>query len=1063
MANKMRRVLAILLALSLCAGYIMIPAAAEETETPSVQVEVSLAPDDSGSMNVNVDGAHISSADAGEGIVEDTFSSTTSWDGINENGASVSGSETTTVVTGSDSKTGDALYENGTVTGSETTIKTETTINSSEEENVLISEETRPIHTEEDGEATTETTVSSTTESEEGQWIEGRLQEGTAQLDEELSGKTETSTSVEIGAEAPGNVTITLDPNDRKGTTVTKNVSVEDVIAGLITLPADGSYEELKDENGVVIGYQITTFVEDSETNVTVNNPTQTSATRTEAAEVTLPEGIRAGTENVYAEDGTTVIGQIVTEVVPTYDENGKVIKYVITKTTTVDTDKTEISESDAASTREDETKSKIILPEKPLMSVATDPVTGISTSVSVEEILDADNNVIGYAVTTVKTNIDGTRISSVTEKQYGTVITTQTTTVTDPTTVETVTQSQEVTTEVTEITAQKEITETTTVTTRLNEFINTNMTQTDYAYVEIEGKLYFVYTGSMTVTEGNGHGDLRDVLPVTPDTSLFNKNTGKDLDAGGGDYDEEYNSNKDPNGDDFKLVGNGISSNLLVKTNDSYTSVSQFRLENADGTTYYDLCIDLDTSAQAGFFYDLVDVSSQGYFQNATGTTREAAEKIRSIVLNGYWGTKTGIGSMADVKALLTDYLKGEGKSDSEIRQIVDSLTEGQALTATQTALWKFGSKDKNTVVNENDLVTGYADTIEWVWKNGGWKVDYDEVNHNSADYINTEYLYRALLAAAQNPTTESDEGVEFLDAEDITGGAITVKNKVESNSKNNDSNRDNDVYNTDLTFSLGIEPSKLNGDLIVTVNVGGEEVRKVRLAGADDPLLPLGRIIKNDDGSYTIPDVELTEGVYVTLNLSGTQALGTGVYVYQSEKIGNLTSQTLVGLATGDRKVNLNMNMQFSVEEPDAKATKVEGTETEAYKTVSNRVDTKTDVSTTTKTTVSTTTETDSETSGTITTRVYADLSVTEVITEETVSQRSWANSWKKTFERKPHYSDDEHEDPGNEQEELEIPDEEVPLADVPFTGDLSLIWILLSGLSAAGMLLLARKKEA
>ena len=86
----------------------------------------------------------------------------------------------------------------------------------------------------------------------------------------------------------------------------------------------------------------------------------------------------------------------------------------------------------------------------------------------------------------------------------------------------------------------------------------------------------------------------------------------------------------------------------------------------------------------------------------------------------------------------------------------------------------------------------------------------------------------------------------------------------------------------------------------------MGGEEVRKVRLAGADDPLLPLGRIIKNDDGSYTIPDVELTEGVYVTLNLSGTQALGTGVYVYQSEKIGNLTSQTLVGLATGDRKVS-------------------------------------------------------------------------------------------------------------------------------------------------------------
>ena len=43
-----------------------------------------------------------------------------------------------------------------------------------------------------------------------------------------------------------------------------------------------------------------------------------------------------------------------------------------------------------------------------------------------------------------------------------------------------------------------------------------------------------------------------------------------------------------------------------------------------------------------------------------------------------------------------------------------------------------------------------------------------------------------------------------------------------------------------------------------------------------------------------------------------------------------------------------------------------------------------------------------------------------------------------------------------------EIEIPDEEVPLAAVPKTGDMSGLWNILSGISAAGMFLLGRKRK-
>lgn len=1078
MAKMMQKLLTWVLALSMCFSWFAVPAAATDVEEEPAKVDVSVdvaavsqASAASESLSVvTAEPVTTTVQDAATGVVEQSTYTTTDWSGTNADGAAVTGTETITQVTVTDG--GEVTHQGGSVSGSETVIQDTESAESSTQQDVVISDNTGTTQDAEDGEATTETSTETTEQTQEGDWVEGQLVEGEAIVDQSLSGKTEEKTELDLDVTEPTDVTINLTPNDRHGTTVTKYITAEEVICGNISLPEDGTYSEIKDDAGNVIGYEVTTTSESTETRTTQQDVGETVTTNTVAAEVTLPEGVSAGKQTVYAQDGKTAIGETVTEVVPEYDADGKVIKYTITKTTTVNVEETETTQSEADSTSAEDTTTTIRLPEKPEASVSTDAETGVTTTVTVEEIKDDDGNVTGYAITTEKTGADGAAISTETEKKYGTVVTTNITTITDPTTIETITKAQEVTTEVTEITAEATIQETEKVTERLNEYVTTSMEQRDYAYVMIEGKLYYVYTGSMTVSEGEGHGDTSLMNPITPQTSLFNKNGAQDLDQGGG----RATDNQSTPTEGFRYIGYGIDTALDISKGDGSSDVVQFRLKDAKGKEYYAMCIDFNTTIQPGHLYDIADLTSEDYYQKDGAVSVESAEKLRIIALNGYWGTAddtnatTDVGSLDEVKTLLKNYLKAEnGKlaeadrmSEEDIQKIVDSLTHGQAQAATQAALWKYGNIDGNKKVNENNLVPN-----GWVEKEGGFGKKKEKVK--GEDYINTEYVYKALLALANDPDTktETGEGVEFLDAEDITAGAITVRSKVVSADEshaNNDSNPSNDIYNIDLSFTLGIEPSKLNGDMIVTVTVGDQEVKKVRLAGADDPLLPLGRIVKNEDGSYTIPNVELAEGVSVNLNLSGTQDLGKGVYIYTSLKDSRTDSQTLITLATGSRKVNLDMNMNFSVEEPTATATKVEGTEKKVTKTVDTRTDTRTDRKTRTTINTKTTKDVDFESKGTVQTKVYADVTVNKVTNEETQRERSWFASWEKKVEPKsvptPQPEDTPTEEEG--EKEVTISGKQVPMAQAPKTGDLSALWLAVSGLSLGGMALLNRKRK-
>jgi hypothetical protein len=281
-------------------------------------------------------------------------------------------------------------------------------------------------------------------------------------------------------------------------------------------------------------------------------------------------------------------------------------------------------------------------------------------------------------------------------------------------------------------------------------------------------------------------------------------------------------------------------------------------------------------------------------------------------------------------------------------------------------------------------------------------------------------------------------------------------------------------------------------------------------RLSGAGSETRAEGT--STDTGMvYTLRNLEIASGVTVTLNLSGTQTLDQGVYLYTADMYTD--SQTFVGVSSGERQVNLSVDLCFETAQHSTSSKTT--TQTDRVLDVSASTATKTDVTTETKTTETVQTN--------VNNKIYANVTVTEVT--ETQTGRDW------TYERidttddtstpntpnptpnptptptptpstpsnptpsNPDSSDSDtsipdedpplaelpDEDPPlaelpDEDVPLEdlpdedvplvdLPDEDVPLSDIPQTGDNSLLWVLLFVVSGFGLVYLVfsgKKRE-
>lgn len=349
------------------------------------------------------------------------------------------------------------------------------------------------------------------------------------------------------------------------------------------------------------------------------------------------------------------------------------------------------------------------------------------------------------------------------------------------------------------------------------------------------------------------------------------------------------------PVGYDYYYSGNGAQVDskyqaVFTRGKDGKitTSVTQFILrDTTNGSNQVAYCCDLNTYTSSGSWYTMENVNDATYYNE------DAANHIKFITKNGYWGTASGTGSLSNFKEVLKKYGKSSGVSES----FIDSLTAGQAEIITQCAIWMYANHDT-----------------------GNWKFSKITGDTSSND------LYALVQVLANESVEDKDEikDTDVLNKDNaLKSLGFTIKDKATGYIENEDSDSSNDVYNVNVSFALGVTITD-NDDLIVKIiNTNGEVVKTCRLAG-DNSSTNYDIITPNNDGVYVISGLELAEGSThtFTMKLEGAQYLQEGVYLYTANG-GHSKSQTFIGIAEGKRTVDLSTNVSFSFNVYESKYT--------------------------------------------------------------------------------------------------------------------------------------------
>lgn len=407
--------------------------------------------------------------------------------------------------------------------------------------------------------------------------------------------------------------------------------------------------------------------------------------------------------------------------------------------------------------------------------------------------------------------------------------------------------------------------------------------------------------------------------------------------------------SNITINGEDATVLGEADFYN-------SYggSRATNFMLMDQNGNRVFGYCCDIQTGTSEGVWYSFSNLEDSEYY-----ASEESEEHIRSIIMNGYWGTsdipdengnyKTG--SLESIKQKVKTaiengempavyetylysectcacYVNGTKKFDCttggklqydtdgnpikvqyNMLDILDELTEGEALCATQAAVWSFANGHQNALNGQDGCVVVDAASRSNFRPNSNENEPLD--NKGNA---RVEFLYQWLM----NLDTEEESTIVINEKNFVDDMGITVYDKAEGHANNTDDDPDNDVYNTDLNFKLAFIPGE-NDDLLVQItytDLDGNPVNVVRrLAGENAEGQSYEMINPEADGSYVLRGLKLSENkdFEFDLRLEGTQYLEQGVYVYAPIG-GRDVSQTFVGIAEGERNVDVSIGVTVS-----------------------------------------------------------------------------------------------------------------------------------------------------
>lgn len=1061
MASRLRRFLAWFLMMALCAGHLAIPAYASTEPEPIVittpieggteTVTVSIGNDGSQTTTTEVNTANPETGTTHSSTTTEKFSSSedgtqtqqqSTWDSTTtvESSDTTPGNpsvqtetNTTTTVEGSESTAQSDTYDpdtktetiQGSTQGQETTDVTGTTVTTTTTADVLLEEESSTETTTAPAAGTESETSTGWVEGDikEGQWEEGTVAEG-----ETLTTTKETEDSAPLEASNPGEATIVMKPNGET-TEVTVDVTMDQVLAG-IDIP-EGA-EKTEEDGKVTVTTVTETSVPDPDPEVS-----QTTHHGDEIQTPSEPEGYQ---------EGTVTEGNVTTVTEAILDESGSIIGYRITKTTKTEQTDTDTTESLKETISQETTgETTFTLPVRPEESETTD-FDGSVRKVTVEDILE-EGKVVGYKSTTTYYSPDGEIMRTEHSSLYGTTSSSSKQVEQDPVTEEKTVKTTTTETQINEIYTTVSTRDTTLVTEKTNHITTTVLTQEDtYQLVETEEGLFFLYKGTMQpVVALAGHGTT-DLVGLTPSATPSSAN---DLAASTSITNPPSIVDPgNPGSDQFKYVDYGLISDFRVtKADGNNTSeVHLYKLVDHDGNPYYAYCADMDTTAYRKTIYDISNANDENYYQN--NQNQDAYAHLLAIAINGYWGTDSGTGSMTAIRQLLKD----NNRSD-----IASTITDGEAMTATQAAIWTFGNKSSTDLVNTGNPARNVSD---------------------KTSRENIQALYNILIGdklKTDTPNTETD----IINEENITGATLQLKGKAtdENGNVKKDSNG-NEKYNTDLTFTLSVEQSALTGNLKLIVKDQYDKplCDEIQLLTEDSNLLGKA-LADSSDYSYTIENLEIAEGVTINLNLVGSQNLRKGVYIYTAASGSHEDSQTFIGIAEGTRDVNLQTSLQFTVEDPQLEHTHSETTQTRKDTRVDRKEDHRTDLKadTRSKETITVTLEADT------TVKTFGTETVTETKQDITKSSRGWEGQWRydlmplsdedpdDDLPEEPTQPADEPTQPAGESGESTpsktpkwVPNEGSSRAGTPRTGDLSSVWAVISGLSLSGFVLLNKKRK-
>lgn len=531
-------------------------------------------------------------------------------------------------------------------------------------------------------------------------------------------------------------------------------------------------------------------------------------------------------------------------------------------------------------------------LPEKPAVTVTEYYADGtVKNGEVVTELLDASGNVVGYTVTTLK---DGVAVSY-SQPVLGRYV---------------------VTTTVEEDLGNglKKVTTTKTYTTHVD--ISSESGSLQPGWRELIG-----WMGSVTENEDTADGKLEGTFKPGKENKKDDS-----LDS----VNDLYNRKKD------NIVGYKTDSPYPIQylgeislesairvsayeknENGAYDPITTgqahiFILQDGsdeDGkpaNRYYVYCCDYDTSANHGMKYNIQRLEDAGYYSH--DDNNKAKNQIRAIVLNGYWGVTNEGGTENPTAGSLEAFR--QMLVAANIIQDTDTLTDGMALTATQAAIWYYGSSDKNEHLSQTDIVGVYCNGYTKD-DDGELCLNKSEVDANKKDIVNKIYQYLINVDNNGLPGRKPTSDNNLLHVNDFAQSlTLTVGARDENNN-----------YDTTITFSMAEISENTKNDLVVYVKDGDNPLCGYRLCGEskEDAQNNIKTAIKNKDGSYTLANVLLPAGenVNLALNLFGTQVIENGALLFSCTD-GYTAGQTFIGGGKYTKGIDFSVNFGFEIHDP-------------------------------------------------------------------------------------------------------------------------------------------------